>query len=83
VKVSRVRHDREAATGKRKREGRSNEVDVEITRLISRTAVMSQRNSYWGAACGTGRSGYDPVRRRRQKTKSAGGTDHDAEGHEA
>jgi len=34
VKVSRVRHDREAATGKHKREERSKEVDAEITRLI-------------------------------------------------
>jgi hypothetical protein len=70
VKVSRVRHDREAATGKHKREERSKEVDVEITRLIRENGSnVAAEFLLWDAACGTGRSGYDLRSRKAQAAR--------------
>jgi hypothetical protein len=51
--------------------------------LYARTAVMSQRNSYWDAACGTGRSVAAISQGTGGETKSADDTGYDAEGHEA
>jgi hypothetical protein len=84
VKVSRARHDREAATGKHKREERSKEVDAEITRLIRENGSNVAAEFLLGCSLRHREKWLrSRKKRRRGKTKSAGDTGHDAKGHEA